>query len=117
MGSVGATTYVCTFPAEHDAGDTEGIKLSEKTVSITCIAAVSLWGLSFALVLAGTVVALIDHDAYLAAVLALMAHGLVCSAAAATVSIRFMFKKQARFLRSAFDLGRDAGPAPVRSMR
>jgi hypothetical protein len=81
------------------------------------VAAVSLWALTFVLIFAGTVVALVNHDRYLAIVLALMAHGLACSAAAATVSIRYMLKKQYRLIRAAFELGRDAGPTSVRSMR
>lgn len=91
--------------------------MSEKTVSVTCVAAIGLWALTWVLISAGTIVALVDHDEYLAVVLSLMAHGLACSAAAATVSIRFMLKKQYRLMRSAFELGRDASGSPVRSMR
>ena len=91
--------------------------MSDKTVSVTCVAAIGLWSLTWVLIFAGTIVALVDHDEYLAVVLSLMSHGLACSAAAATVSIRYMLKKQYRLMRSAFELGRDAGGAPVRSMR
>lgn len=91
--------------------------MNDRTVSLSCIAAVVLWVMTFALILTGTIVALVDHRNYLAFALAFMAHGLACSAAAATVSIRYMFKKQTRALRGVFDLGRDAGPASVRSMR
>ena len=91
--------------------------MSEKTVSVTCVAAISLWGLTFVLIFTGTVVALVDHDEYLAIALAFLAHGLACSAGAATVSIRYMLKKQYRLMRSAFELGRDAGGSQVRSVR
>ena len=93
--------------------------MHDRTISINCLAAFGLWGLTVVLIFAGTVVALVgDSTEYLAVAIGLMAHGLACSAAAATVSIRYMFKKQARFMRSAFELGRDAaGPVSVRSMR
>lgn len=91
--------------------------MNDRTVSVACVAAIATWGATFMLILSGTIVALVDHQDYLAVVLGLMAHGLALSAAAATLSIRYMFKKQNRFLRSAFELGRDAGPAQVRSMR
>lgn len=93
--------------------------MNERTVSVTCVAAVSLWVLTFLMILSGTVVAFTDHDRYLAASLALMAHGLALSAAAATVSIRYMLKKQERFLRDAFNLGRESATTAgsVRSVR
>lgn len=91
--------------------------MNDRTVSLSCIAAVALWVVTFALIFTGTVVAIVDHRDLLPFALAFMAHGLACSAAAATVSIRYMFKKQNRFMRQAFDLGRDAGPVSVRSMR
>lgn len=92
--------------------------MNDRTVSIGCLAAIGLWGLTVLLILAGTIVGLVDDDRdHLAIVLSLMAHGLACSAAAATVSIRYMFNKQNRLLRSAFELGRDAAAGSVRSMR
>ncbi|WP_163168071.1 hypothetical protein [Arthrobacter sp. Alg241-R88] len=94
--------------------------MHDRTISITCLAAYGLWALAFLLIFAGTAAAVVGGPTdYLAIALGLMAHGLAISAAAATVSIRYMFKKQARFMRSAFELGRDASPGPhsVRQMR
>lgn len=91
--------------------------MQDRTISLSCVAAIAMWVGAVVLIGSGTIVALVNHQDYLAAVLALMAHGLVLSAGAATMSIRYMFKRQNHFLRSAFELGRDAGPAPVRSVR
>ena len=86
----------------------------EKVVTLTCVAAIALWSLTFVFVASGTVVGLLYRGDHVhPVVMMLMSYGLVCSAGAATVSIRLMFKRQNRLLRSAFELGRDAAP-PVR---
>ena len=88
----------------------------EKQVSLTCVAAIGLWTATFLFILSGTVVGFVTGDEHMHVILALMAHGLACSAAAATVSIRLMFKRQNKLLRDAFELGRDSAP-PVRRVR
>ena len=80
----------------------------ERSVSLTCVAAWGLWVGTFLLILASTVVGLVAHNDHLPVSLSLMAHGLACSAAAATVSIKSMLRNHDRLLRSAFDLGRDS---------
>lgn len=87
----------------------------ERTISITCVAAIGLWGTTFVLILAGSIIGLVSGNEHGWAIAGLMAHGLACSAAAATMSIRLMIRKQNHLLRDAFNLGQDA--ARVRSVR
>lgn len=89
----------------------------ERTVSLTCVAAIGMWALTFVLIFSGSTLAVVSEGRHLAIVLTLMAHGLACSAAAATFSIRTMFRKQNRLVREVFELGRDSGEAAVRRMR
>lgn len=90
----------------------------ERTVSVTCVAAIGLWVATFVLILAGAIVGLVSGNEHGWAIGALMATGLALSAAAATVSIRLMIRKQNHMLRSAFELGRDSqGAGAVRSVR
>lgn len=95
----------------------QGVGMVERTVSVTCVAAIGLWVTTFVLILAGSIVGLVSGNEHGWAIAALMAHGLAFSAAAATMSIRLMIRKQNHLLRDAFELGRDASKSPVRSMR
>lgn len=82
----------------------------ERQVSVWCVAAIGLWVTTVLFILSGTLTALNHTEGTgLAVALALMAHGLACSAAAATVTIRNMFTRQNRLITSAYDLGREAG--------
>lgn len=89
----------------------------EKTISLSCVAATGLWCLTFLLIFAGSVTGLVSGNDHGWVIAALMAHGLAFSAAAATMSIRLMIRKQNHLLREAFELGRDASRSQVRSMR
>lgn len=89
--------------------------LNEKHITLGCLAAYGLWSLSLALLVTGTVVGLLTKDETLAMVI--MAHALVCSAAAATATIRRFFVYQNKMVRNAFELGRDSADSRVARMR
>jgi hypothetical protein len=89
----------------------------ERTISLTCAAAITLWVMTFGFVISGTVMGLVIGEAN-HLVIALMAQGLALSAAAATMTIRLMLRRQYRLLRDAFQLGQDsAGGASMRRVR
>lgn len=82
----------------------------ERQVSVGCIVAGVMWSLTVLLILAGTITAMVaDQHSGFAVAIGLMAHGLACSAAAATVTIRNMLRRQSKLLRDAFQLGKEAG--------
>lgn len=88
---------------------------SDRTVSLSCVAAIALWSTTVLFLLAGLALGVIlEGEAGLLAAGTLMAHGLACSAAAATVSIRNLLKRYTRKFQDAFDLGHEAG---LRSFR
>lgn len=89
---------------------------SDRHVNLGCVYATALWIVTALFIFAGSAVA-IDCPAGrgLAVGGALLAHGLACSAGAATVTIRAMLNGQSRLIQDAFDLGREAGP--VRRVR
>lgn len=90
---------------------------SERTVSLSCVIAVVLWSATLALIFAGTIAGVTaDGQVGHAIALSLMAHGLVCSAAAATVTIRNGQKEQNRLMRDAYTFGQEtSGVRRVRS--
>lgn len=100
------------FQGANDTLGMMGVWGMEKTVSLTCVAAICLWGLTFVLIFSGSALGVATGDDHMPLVLTLMAHGLACSAAAATMSIRLMLRRQTRMLRDVFELGRDAGSGP-----
>lgn len=88
----------------------------DRTVSLSCVVAVVLWAATFVLILAGSVAALGWEGRMGAGVaVSLMVHGLGCSAAAATITIRNGQKHQNKLLEDAFKLGQDV--ASVRRVR
>lgn len=90
----------------------------EKQVSVTCVVAIGMWVAASVFVFGGTVLALWAGERFMASAIALMAQGLGLSAAAATVTVRQMFKTQNLMMREVFLLGREStGNPPVRSMR
>ena len=89
----------------------------ERTVSLTCVAAIGLWVLTLVLIFTGSLVAIVSDGGQLPTAIALLAHGLASSAAAATMSIRMMIRKQNNLLRDAFRLGEDRGAGGVRAVR
>lgn len=108
---------VCTFLAGF-VRITEGVqKVVERTVSVTCVAAIGLWVTTFVLIFTGAVVGLVSGNEHGWVIAALMAHGLALSAAAATMSIRLMIRKQNYMLQNAFELGQDSRGGSVRSVR
>lgn len=97
---------------------TEGVpRVVERTISVTCVAAIGLWVTTFLLIFAGAVVGLVSGNEHGWVIAALMASGLGLSAAAATASIRLMIRRQNRLLTDAFEFGREARGGGVRSMR
>lgn len=80
--------------------------MQERDVSLGTVISIGLWGLSFCFILAGTLVG-IEAD-NLAVCIALCAHGLALSAAAATATVRGYFAMQNKLLRGAFELGKSS---------
>lgn len=88
----------------------------DRTVSLNCVAAAVLWALTFFLILAGSIVGILSEGrAGAALAMSLMAHGLACSAGAATITIRNGQKHQNKLLEDAFKMGQDV--ASVRRVR
>jgi len=89
--------------------------MQQKKVNLTSVIAATLWAVAVGFTLAGTIVVLASARELPVAV-ALMAHGIVCSAAAATATVRCYIDGQLRLLNGAFELGRDSGGG-LRQMR
>lgn len=88
---------------------------TDRTVPVMCVVSAVLWTLTMVLIFAGTVTAVAsESERGFAVSMSVMAHGLACSAAAATVTIRNMLKSQNRMLEDAFALGRDHAATPMR---
>ncbi|MGZ4518929.1 MAG: hypothetical protein ACXVXP_00355 [Mycobacteriaceae bacterium] len=81
-------------------------------VDLSRVVAYTLWVVTFLFILSGTLVAVATDD--LGVALVLVGHGLACSAAAATATIRDLMFQQNRLLSEFFELGREA--AGVRQM-
>lgn len=83
---------------------------ADHKVTLGCVAAVALWVLTVLFILAGTITAIAtQNDVGLAIAASLMAHGLACSAGAATVTIRNGLKAQNRLIVEAYQLGTEHG--------
>lgn len=82
----------------------------DREVTMGCVLTYLAWAGSGLLLLTGTVSILmadsIDSGVFVTG-LALLAHALMGSAVAATCSIHQMLVRQRRFMRDAFDMGRD----------
>lgn len=80
-----------------------------RKISLGTVAAVVFWALTVLFILVGTVTSLTtDTDRGFAVAMSFMAHGLACSAAAATVTIRNGLQYQNDLVDNAFELGRDS---------
>lgn len=88
----------------------------EKQISVTCVAAIVLWVATVVFIFGGTVVGLVMGHEQMPVVVSLMAHGLVLSAGAATLTIRYMLREQNQMMRDVFALGRDSAGASVRRL-
>lgn len=84
-----------------------------RSVSLACVLAVAAWCVSYALVMAGTIVAFF----HLPVGMVLLAHGLLMAAAAAALTVRVFFARQNMLLIEAFRLGREGVDGDVRKMR
>lgn len=89
--------------------------VQQRKVNVTSVVAATFWVVAVGFTLAGTIVAIaMRRD--LGVALALMAHGIVCSAAAATATVRGYIDGQLQLLTDVFELGRDSGN-DIRPMR
>lgn len=89
----------------------------EREVNLTCVLAWVMWVSTFALIGIGAVVGIAAGGDAQHVATPLMTFGLAMSAAAATVTIQAMLRKQNGLLRDAFALGRDSGQSEVRRVR
>lgn len=84
-----------------------------RSVSLACVLAVGVWMLAYGIVMAGCIVAFF----HLPIGMALLAHGLMLSILAASMTVRVYFARQNMLLIEAFRLGREGGDGDVRKMR
>lgn len=82
-------------------------------VDLSAVVAWGLWGVAVVFVFSGTLVGLETEQT--GVTIALMAHGLMFSAAAAAATVRHVLLSQVHLLSELYELGKDS--AGVRQMR